>query len=258
MGARYAEGRGVKPDPAEAAKWYGMAAERGLAVAQFRFASLNERGEGVAQNRTAAAEWYRRAAEQGNVRAMHNLAVMLSEGVGGPPDFAGAARWFSKAADYGVKDSQYNLGVMYARGLGGSQDLAQSYKWFAIAAQQGDADATGRRDEVAKTISPDQLAQAQAAVLAWRASDPPEKANTPPAPDEWGGAPGPLSSLDRTGLIKLIQSRLADRGFDPGPADGQPGPQTRDAVIAFQRQTGIAATGEMGPELLAALDLPSR
>lgn len=259
IGARYAEGRGVTADPAEAAKWYTLAAERGLAIAQFRVASLYERGEGVTQNRSAAADWYQRAAEQGNVRSMHNLAVMLSEGVGSAPDFGLAARWFIKAADHGVRDSQYNLGVMFARGLGGQQDLVQSYKWFAVAAQQGDPDATARRDEVAKVLSPDQLAQAQAAVRAWRAIEPPANANVAPiADDSWNTTPGSVSAVDRQALVRLIQEKLSERGLDPGPADGNPGPKTRDAVIAFQRKQGLAETGEIGPELLAALSLPTR
>lgn len=207
----------------------------------------------------AAAEWYRRAAEQGNVRAMHNLAVMLSEGIGGPADFKEASRWFIMAADHGVRDSQYNLGVMFARGLGGAQDLVQSYKWFAIAAQQGDPDAGTRGDEVARILSPDQLAQAQAAVRAWRAIEPPSGANVAPIADEsWSGSAGPAGPVDRLALVRLIQERLTERGFDPGPADGNPGPKTRDAVIAFQREQGVPATGEIGPELLAALDLPAR
>jgi len=259
IGARYAEGRGVQTDPAEAAKWYRLAAERGLAMAQFRIASLSERGEGVPKDRSAAADWYRRAAEQGNVRAMHNLAVMLSDGVSGSPDFTEAARWFATAAEHGVRDSQYNLGVMFARGLGSPADLVQAYKWFAIAAQLGDADASARRDEVANLLSPDQVAQAQAAVLAWRAAEAPERANVPPvAEDGWDGPPGPVTSLDRPALVRMIQERLADRGFDPGPVDGRSGPMTREAVIAFQREVGATATGEIGPELLAALDLPAR
>jgi localization factor PodJL len=158
-----------------------------------------------------------------------------------------------------VRDSQYNLGVMFARGLGGEQDLVRSYKWFAIAAQQGDPDAGMRRDEVAKSLSPDQLAQAQAAVRAWRAIEPPAAANVPPvADDSWNAGPSPASAFDRQTLIRLIQERLSERGFDPGPADGHPGPKTREAVIAFQREQGVPATGEIGPDILAALDLPAR
>jgi localization factor PodJL len=108
---------------------------------------------------------------------------------------------------------------------------------------------------VAKVLSPDQLAQAQAAVRAWRAIEPPAGANVPPvADDSWNGAAGPVSALDRQALVRLIQEKLTERGFDPGPADGQTGPKTRDAVIAFQRERGVPATGEIGPELLTALD----
>jgi localization factor PodJL len=147
---------------------------------------------------------------------------------------------------------------MFARGLGGVQDLVQSYKWFAVAAQQGDPDAGTRRDEVAKVLTPDQLAQAQAAVRAWRAIEAPSGANVPPvADDSWNAAASAAGAFDRDGLVKLIQERLIERGYDPGPADGHPGPKTRDAVIAFQREQGVPATGEIEQSLLAALELPA-
>ena len=62
----------------------------------------------------------------------------------------------------------------------------------------------------------------------------------PLSPDEW----------------RRIQAALADRGFDPGPADGMPGPRTRGAVRAWQGAEGHAATGALtkaqARELLAA------
>ena len=44
---RYAEGRGVPANMEEAARWYERAANKGLAPAQFRYASLLEKGQGV-------------------------------------------------------------------------------------------------------------------------------------------------------------------------------------------------------------------
>ena len=49
-----------------------------------------------------------------------------------------------------------------------------------------------------------------------------------------------------TGLA-AIQRRLAELGYDPGPADGRAGPRTRTAIQAFQRARGLPAEGEPGP-----------
>ena len=254
VAARYAAGDHVSKDLAKAAQWYGRAAEGGVAVAQYRLGSLYERGQGVAKDLTKAVDWYQRAADQGNVNAMHNLAVLMSEGVDGQPDQEKALQWFLAAADYGVRDSQYNLGVIYARGLGTAQDLGASYKWFAIAAAQGDSDAAQRRDEVAKLLAGNDLAKARATVQAWRAKPPLADANGVSVPEGGWDAPGStLGDVDRAALVKKIQTLLAGQGFDPGPADGVAGSRTRDAVKAYQRENGIAQTGQIDGALVAAL-----
>lgn len=257
VAARYAEGNGVEPDLARAAEWYRRSAEAGVAVAQYRLGSLYERGQGVARDRTEAVTWYQRAADQGNVGAMHNLAVMMSEGVDGAPDHGKAFEWFLAAANCGVKDSQYNLGVIYARGLGPTQDLVESYKWFAVAAAGGDKDAAVRRDEVAKVLSPDDLAKARAIVQAWRATPVITEANTVATPPGgWGEASGGVTEADQRALVKKIQTLLAEQGYDPGPADGYEGPKTREAVKAFQRKIGLTENGRISGDLVAALATP--
>jgi localization factor PodJL len=254
VASRYAEGGRVSKDLAKAAEWYERAAKGGVAVAQYRLGSLYERGQGVAKDLTSAVNWYQRAADQGNVNAMHNLAVMMSEGADGPPDADKALQWFLAAADYGVRDSQYNLGVIYARGLGTPQDLVASFKWFAIAAAQGDTDAAARRDEVAKVLSTDDLAKARAAAQAWHAKPPLADANGVSSPEGgWDGPGATLADADRAALVKKIQTLLAEQGFDPGPADGVVGEKTREAVKAYQRQAGIAETGQIDGTLAAVL-----
>ena len=254
VAARYAGGDHVSKDLAKAADWYERAAEGGVAVAQYRLGSLYERGQGVTKDLTKAVDWYQRAADQGNVNAMHNLAVLMSEGVGGAPDQQKALQWFLAAADYGVRDSQYNLGVIYARGLGTPQDLVASYKWFAIAAAQGDGDSAQRRDEVAKLLSGNDLAKARAAVQAWHVKPPLADANGVSTPEGgWDSPGGTLGEADRAALVKKIQTLLAEQGFDPGPADGLAGARTQDAVKAYQRENGIAATGQIDGALVAAL-----
>lgn len=55
--------------------------------------------------------------------------------------------------------------------------------------------------------------------------------------------------------VRLIQLRLTERGFDPGIADGVPGPRTREAIIAFQRSEGFIPDGKPSAALLQALAL---
>ncbi len=254
VGARYADGNGVTRDLAEAAVWLERAAEAGLAVAQHRLAAMYEAGLGVDENRPMALQWYTAAADQGNVLAMHNIGVMHSQGIEGTPDFASAVEWFTLAADHGIRDSQYNLGVIYARGIGVDTDFLAAYKWFALAAAQGDSDAAARRDEVAATLTPEDLATARASVSAWTVETAPASANTVDVPEGGWDAPEERAEItDRDALVRTIQALLADRGYDPGPADGVIGPMTRDAARAFQQAIGVPVTGELDETLLDAL-----
>ena len=43
-----------------------------------------------------------------------------------------------------------------------------------------------------------------------------------------------------------IQQYLSNNGFNPGPIDGQSGPKTKDAIMAFQRENGLLADGVVG------------
>ena len=55
--------------------------------------------------------------------------------------------------------------------------------------------------------------------------------------------------------VTALQQKLKDLGFDPNGVDGNFGPGTRDAVIAFQQSQGLQADGIAGPATLAALQL---
>jgi hypothetical protein len=53
--------------------------------------------------------------------------------------------------------------------------------------------------------------------------------------------------------IRIVQSALANKGFDPGHIDGRVGPRTRQAVRSFQDRYGMKANGEISNQLLFAL-----
>lgn len=53
--------------------------------------------------------------------------------------------------------------------------------------------------------------------------------------------------------VRAVQEALAARGYDPGPADGVLGPKARDAIRAYQRDSGFPQTGRITADLLEQL-----
>jgi len=55
--------------------------------------------------------------------------------------------------------------------------------------------------------------------------------------------------------VTRLQRRLKELGFDPNGVDGDFGPGTHAAVVAFQKFKGLEADGKVGPDTFAALSL---
>jgi N-acetylmuramoyl-L-alanine amidase len=53
--------------------------------------------------------------------------------------------------------------------------------------------------------------------------------------------------------VHALQERLLEMGYDAGRADGVLGPQTTEALRAFQREVGVPADGTFGPTTMRAL-----
>ena len=63
----------------------------------------------------------------------------------------------------------------------------------------------------------------------------------------------PAAPATQAELVKEIQTLLKAKGHYTGKADGSMGPQTRNAVIAYQKKVGLAADGTATLDLLAHL-----
>ncbi len=65
---------------------------------------------------------------------------------------------------------------------------------------------------------------------------------------------------DKRPSVRLLQQRLADLGYEPGPADGEFGYLTEDALLTFQREYRLRVDGIAGPQVWNALkgELPRR
>jgi hypothetical protein len=67
-------------------------------------------------------------------------------------------------------------------------------------------------------------------------------------------APSPSRAASNPLSLRAAQNRLNALGFGAGAADGQMGPHTRHALVAFQRSRGLAVTGTLDAQTAAALE----
>jgi len=234
-------------ETAAGARIVRAAADAGYPPAQYRLGKLYETGLGVAEDPLQARQWTERAANAGNRKAMHNLGVMYAEGRGAPQDMNAAAQWFERAALAGSPDSQFNLAVLYEQGRGRPRSLPDALAWYSIAARSGDQEAASRADALAGELPEEAVAEARQAASGF-APRPLDSAANAPAEDGDAALAGPAA-------VARAQAVLAQLGYDAGPPDGAIGPRTRAAIIRYQRDNGLAQTGEVSPRLLERLEV---
>jgi TPR repeat protein len=93
---------------------------------------------------------------------------MYDSGQGVPQDDAEALKWYHKSAEQGNDSAQRNLGLMYAKGQGVPLDYVLAYMWFNLAASQGDENGKKGRDIAAKSMTREQIAEAQRLAREWK------------------------------------------------------------------------------------------
>jgi hypothetical protein len=74
------------------------------------------------------------------------------------------------------------------------------------------------------------------------------------AADERSLEEEPESLVSNPSLVREIQSRLKELGYDPGPVDGVLGPKTRKTVGEFQSRNGMQATGRITLRFVESLE----
>jgi TPR repeat protein len=219
-------------------------AEAGNASAQFDLAARHASGDGVPQDWAAAFSLFERAARQGLATAQHNLGVLLERGRGAVPDPERAISWYGEAARQGYAPSQYNLALALLR-RGDAADMDAAVDWLVRAAAdlpqahlplaqifEGGA---GLRRDLGRAR--DHYAQAAAA------GDPRAAARLAElTPD-----------VVARETLREIQELLARLNFDPGVADGRPGPRSQAAIRRFQRANGLKEDGQASQPLLDRL-----
>jgi TPR repeat protein len=139
IGEIYRDGVSVKRDPAEAARWYRLAADAGDRQAMFALGLMLLKGAtGVAKDRAEATVLFEKAAALGHAGALYNLGVIAIEGDGSSgPNFAQAADLFRRSAEAGDDDGAYSYGVLLRDGRGVPLDIAAAARWLKRAADGG-------------------------------------------------------------------------------------------------------------------------
>jgi hypothetical protein len=99
----------------------------------------HERGSGVAPDPAEAVRWYRIAAEAGEADALYNLGALYDHAPNGARDAQEALRWFRRAADQRDTQAQLNVGLFYLKGDGVEKDAARARFWLRLAAANGNA-----------------------------------------------------------------------------------------------------------------------
>jgi TPR repeat protein len=85
-------------------------------------------------------------------------------------DYMPAIRLFRPLAQQGNPKAQSVLGVMFRRGEGVPRNPARAHMWFSFAAARGDAKAKAELREVSRTMTREDISQAEAMARTCEAS----------------------------------------------------------------------------------------
>ena len=143
-GQMLAAGDAGEKDPAEALRYFRMAAEQDYGPALSEVGRYYEQGKcGLRADPETAFKFYLRAAEKKDPMGLCRLGVCYEYGKGTDRDPKKAAECYRKAADRGYANAQYNLGLCYAGGIGVTENEEEAVRLFRLAAKQGNEHALG-------------------------------------------------------------------------------------------------------------------
>ena len=111
-------------------------------------------------------------ADRGDRAAEYALGKMYVEGRGVRLDEGEAAREYRKAAEQAYASALHELAQAYATGRGVPADDVEAYLWMDLAAFRARGalreQCSAERDALARTMSPEQVAQAERRGVEWK------------------------------------------------------------------------------------------
>jgi TPR repeat protein len=190
LGVMYYAGEGVHQNFEKAARWCRLGAEQGDAIAQRYLGGMYLTGEGLPTAPREGIKWIRRAAEGNDVIAQFFMGNLFLYGAEENQDCeksllaacrsinpAEAIMWLGRAAEYGHNDAQKALGRIYEEGVYVPRNLVLSHMWMNLSgAMREDStfhgDSISLKEDIAKTMTPSQLAEAESLAVIWKPKRP--------------------------------------------------------------------------------------
>lgn len=181
LGQLYANGLGAAQDMAKAVTLFGLAAQQGELGGALQISAMAKSGQlaglmsphqavpwvmvDLTQNGDAQAEaWLVQQAQAGVRPAQLNLGEWYLTRDG---KVEAGVELIQQAALAGSVPAQFRLGNLYATGDGVALDYVAAHKWLNIAAASGSKEAADTRGIVGDLMTPEQIAEAQAAARAF-------------------------------------------------------------------------------------------
>ncbi len=138
------KGQEVPQDLPQAVTWMREAANRDLAVAQWRLGEFYGKGIGLPKDPNEAASWRQRAlAADHSGGLMMEMGDLYRNGQEVPQDDKLALQWYESAASLGQWIGMLNAAEMYAQGIGTVRDITKAYLYVVAASirhRQGSGD----------------------------------------------------------------------------------------------------------------------
>jgi len=148
------------------------------AEVQFHLGLKFASGTGAAQDYAQAAEWYGKAAEQNHLLAQFNLGMMYARGQGVARDAIQSRMWLDRAAQQGDAGAQFHLGDNCHRAsfkqlpADASESRIEAYKWYRLAAAQGYQGSEGAHATLTFNMTREDVAASNQRVAAFEIGKP--------------------------------------------------------------------------------------
>jgi len=146
----------------KAMHWFKKASELGDSHALYYMGEAYLYGHGVKKDKRMAHKLLAQAMSFKDPRAHYQMGYMYQKGVRtGQRNYRKAFGWYAKSALMGYKKAHFKLAEFYAQGLGVRRDKVKAYTWYSIADLHGHKSGTTKRDNMYKSLTSQNLAEAQ-------------------------------------------------------------------------------------------------
>jgi TPR repeat protein len=134
-------------------------------MGEFSVGACHHNGYGVPKDDLEAIRWYQLAADKGLAEAQYEVGVAFEKGIGREVNLQTALHWYRAAADQGLPLAQVALGNSYERGRGTAKDFIQAWVWYALAGKNLNARGMEETERMTERLSAAQLSQARLSLI---------------------------------------------------------------------------------------------